>query len=261
MHDAAIGNRDDAIGHFGNDGVMGDDSSRGAEFCVDRGNGIEHQNASMDIESAGRFIAKKHGGIFGDGTSDGHTLLLATGKLSRKVVLPGREFHQCQGIARVHGVGGDICDERHVLARGEAGNEVVELEHETDMIASIAGEAGVVEFRKLLTAVEHGAAGGYVESAKDVEERAFAAARGAEQNDEFAGVEIEIDAAKRLNFDLAHMVDFGEFARRKDDLGTWGRGGKIGGRFGQGAHKRTVTAAFSIIAPRMLAWESKILSS
>ena len=54
--------------------------------------------------------------------------------------------------------------------------------------------------------------GRHVEAAEDVEERRFAAAGGAEQDDELAGEQVNIDAAQRLHLDFAHAIDFGEAA-------------------------------------------------
>ena len=54
------------------------------------------------------------------------------------------------------------------------------------------------------------AAGGHVETAQDVEQRRFAAAGRPEQHVQLAAVELEVDAAQRLNFHLADPIGLGE---------------------------------------------------
>ena len=124
-----------------------------------------------------------------------------------------------QRVGRVHRPGGDVGDQRHVLPGRQAGNQIVELKHEADVLAAVAGERGVVEFGELLPAVEHRAAGGHVEPAQDIEQRALAAAGRAQQHDELAGVQIEVDAAERVHVDFAHVIDLRQSAGGENDLG------------------------------------------
>ena len=53
---------------------------------------------------------------------------------------------------------------------------------------------------------------GRIESAEDVEQRRLAGARGPQQNDEFALIDIEVDVAKRMHCDLAHDIDLRQAA-------------------------------------------------
>ena len=69
-----------------------------------------------------------------------------------------------------------------------------------------------------LAAVENGAAGRHVEPAQDIEQRALAAARRAEQHDELAGVQIQVDAPQGVHVDLAHVVDLRQVAGGKNDV-------------------------------------------
>ena len=115
-----------------------------------------------------------------------------------------------------HRVVGDVGDQRDVLARGEARDEVVELEDEArrarggsavSSSSSGAREVVVAEATRPLV--------GDVETAEDVEQRGLAAAGGAEQHHELAGEEIEDDAAQRDHLDVAHTVDLREVRIRK----------------------------------------------
>ncbi len=50
------------------------------------------------------------------------------------------EADQSQRVVRQHRRLRDLGHQRDVLARGEARNQVVELKHEADMLAAIAGQ-------------------------------------------------------------------------------------------------------------------------
>ena len=64
---------------------------------------------------------------------------ICAGKWSRRSPRPTRSSTSSTGMR----FAGDLGDQRHVLARGEAGDEVVELEDEAHVVAAVAGELGV----------------------------------------------------------------------------------------------------------------------
>ena len=73
-------------------------------------------------------------GPLGDGPGDGHALLLAAGQLRREMVQARAEVDQFQrGFGR-HRVAGDLGNQPHVLPRGQARDQVVELEDEADAL-------------------------------------------------------------------------------------------------------------------------------
>src|SRR5690606_14148091 len=75
--------------------------------------------------------------------------------------------------------------------------------------APVFRQLAVAEAGDLLVAEEDLAFGDGVESAEDVDERRLAAARRADQHDEFAGLDLDVDAAQRLHLDLSGAVDLG----------------------------------------------------
>src|SRR5471032_2467567 len=77
VHDAAVREREDAVGHVGEDGVVRDDDGQRAELAVDVFDGLEHRDAGADIECAGGLVAQEHGRTLRDGPGNGHALLLA----------------------------------------------------------------------------------------------------------------------------------------------------------------------------------------
>ena len=142
--DAAVREANDAIGHAGDRGVVGDDDGRRAELAVDAFERLEDDDAGRDVERAGRLVAEQHVRPLGDGAGDRHALLLAARELRGKVVEPMVEADHPEGLLRRHRVLDDLGDERHVLARRQARDQVVELEHEADVRAAIFGQLRVV---------------------------------------------------------------------------------------------------------------------
>src|SRR5690606_25846274 len=118
-----------------------------------------------------------------------------------------------------------------VLAHREARDEVVELEHEADMLATIARELGFARLAQLAAGEAHRAARGHVEPPEDVEQRGLAAAGGAEQHDELAALDVEIHVAQRVHLDFAGHVGLGEAARLEDRSPGIARSGFGGHRF------------------------------
>gem|GEM_PF-6876721 len=101
----------------------------------------------------------------------------------------------------------------HRLARRQARDQVVELEHKADVVAAEQRQVALAGCGEVVVEVEDLAGGRRVEAAEDVEQRRLAAARGAEQHHQFARVQLEVDAAQRRHLDLAHPVDLGQAAR------------------------------------------------
>ena len=123
--------------------------------------------------------------------------------------------------ASAAGIGcvGDVGDELDVLARRQARNQVVELEDEADVLAAVLRERGVGRRREIEVLEAHPAGRRRVEAAEDVEQRGLAAARMAEQDEQLARDDVEIDAAQRRHLDLAHLVDLREAAHFEERPG------------------------------------------
>ena len=102
-------------------------------------------------------------------------------------------------LLRPHGIARDLGDQRHVLARGQARHQIVELEHEADMVAAVERQRAVVEAAELMVGEPDLAGGGAVEAADDVEEGRLARARRPEDDHELARRRLEIDAAQGVH--------------------------------------------------------------
>ena len=161
------------------------------------------------VEVAGGLVGKNQLRMIDERAGNGHALLLATGKLRRKMGDASGEAHAAEGFAGFGLVGHavKILREHDVFERGEIGHEMELLKDETDFVGAIAGERALVK-RGDVGAVHHGAAGaGAVEAAEDVDERGLAGAGGAHDGDPLAGVHGKRDLIERA--DSAEF--FGEF--------------------------------------------------
>src|SRR6266700_3056439 len=96
----AVGKEYHAIGNSLDRNIMGDDESCGAEPFVDFEQGINDANSRLGIQSAGRLIAQKDVGLFRNGARNCDALLLAAGKLGRKMMHPLFESDERQRFLR-----------------------------------------------------------------------------------------------------------------------------------------------------------------
>jgi hypothetical protein len=211
--DRAVAHDEHAVGHVGDDHVVRDQDGGGAGFPVDAFDRLEHEHAGRAVERAGRLVAQEQVRPLGDRARNRDALLLTARQLRREVVQALAEPYQPQRLLGRHRIGGELGDQRRVLERGEARDEVVELEYEADVLAPVARQAGVVEPRQLVVE-EPGLAGrSGVEAAEDVEQRGLAAARRPEQHDQPAGIELQVEAAQGVHLDVAGPVDLAQAAR------------------------------------------------
>src|SRR5207302_2185578 len=118
-----------------------------------------------------------------------------------------------------------------VLGRGEAGDQVEELEDETDVVAPVGGERTVVERVDVAAVDGHRARVGRLQAAQDVEQGALAAAARAHDGDELSGDDVERDAGEHLARGAADVVALaqpgGHQHRAGGRRGGAGRGGQL----------------------------------
>ena len=164
-------------------------------FALTRADRLEHEAAGLD--SRALRSARRRAAPPAAWRSRGRSRRAAARhpKLRRKVIQAVARDRPARS-ASSGGIGllGDLGDERDVLARGEAGDQVVELKHEADVLAAVARER---RLRRPLTgrgrARTDAPARRSVEAAEDVQQRRLAAARRPEQDDELALVDFQVD--------------------------------------------------------------------
>jgi hypothetical protein len=212
LDDASAAEPQHPVGHSGDRRIMRDDHGRGAELLIDARDGGQHDLAGIIIECSGRLVAQQNIRRFDDGSGDGDALLFAAGKLRRKMIEPLGQPDQGQRRARVERLIGDFVHQRDVFEYREARNQIVELEHEADMLAPVARQFRVVGINEIVVAPHRLTGCGRIEAAEDVQQRRFAGAGGPQQHDEFALIDVEVDVAQRMHRDFAHDIDLRQAA-------------------------------------------------
>jgi hypothetical protein len=114
--------------------------------------------------------------------------------------------------------GGDVVGELDIGLRGDSGKQVEALEDETNLGATQAGALRVGEAGEVLALNDERAGCGGGEAAEDVEEGGFAGAGGADDGDELAGVDGEVDVAQGFDLEFAGAVGFAEMLSGDDGL-------------------------------------------
>src|SRR5579864_1398548 len=132
------------------------------------------------------------------------------------------EPNQPQCVIRAHWMVGDLSHQHYILAGREAGDEVVELKHEADMLAAIARQFALVGADQRVVPEEGLSAGWCVQTPENVEKGGLTAARGAEQHDKLAFTDIEVNGAQCRHLDLSHPVNLRQPARDKNRTGRTG---------------------------------------
>src|SRR5690606_7588423 len=148
--------------------------------------------------------------------------------------------------------------------------QVVELEHEADVVAPVVGERRVRGSAQLGALVEERAGARNVEAADDVEQRRLAAARSAQQNQELTLLQGEVDSAQCVHVDFAHAINLTEPSGTRD-LVAWFHGRSVPGSTRSGERVYTlpknqrpisaitasVVARPDHIAPSVSGWEGE----
>jgi hypothetical protein len=97
--------------------------------------------------------------------------LLASGQLRGKMVEPMVEADHGERLLGRHRAFDDVGDERDVFARGQAGNEVVELKDEADVRAAVLGQFGLGGGGEIVILVNDLTRRRDIEPAEDVQQR------------------------------------------------------------------------------------------
>ena len=126
------------------------------------------------------------------------------------MIQPLAQAHQFQRLLGRHGLGSDVGHDGNIFARGEAGNEVIELKDKAHVVAAKAREAGVAGVGQVFAVVPHLPGAGHVQPAQNVQQGRFAAARRPQHDDKFARAQFQIDAAQGMHLDIAHAIHLGQ---------------------------------------------------
>ena len=165
------------------------------------------------VEISRRLVGQHHFGIVHQRARNRDPLLLAAGKLTRMMFFaPGksnRRQNRVRFVAQLR-VGQAMRAVKQwqldILARRSARQQIETLKNETEFVI-----ANICE----LIAIEHGNIGIIqnvttgsrpIETSKNIHERRFAGTARSHQRDEFAALDLERNAAHRVNIDIAGVI-------------------------------------------------------
>jgi hypothetical protein len=121
--------------------------------------------------------------------------------------------------------GGDVVGYFYVAHGRESGKKVEALEDEADLGAAHFGAFAVGEFGEVGAADKDRAGGRVGETAEDVEQGGFSGAGGADDGDELAWSDGEVDVAEGGNLEFAGSVGFAQVCGEDDGwdggVGVW----------------------------------------
>ena len=196
--------------------VVGDvDHRRAGHVLVQLGDLDAGRDAQRRVEVRERLVEQEDLRVAHDGAADRDALALAAGKRLRQAIEIGTELQDLGGgadalVDLLLAGAGELHAERHVVVDGHVRVERVGLEHHRD--AAARGRHVVHHLAVDL----HRAAGDVLQPGDQAEQRRLSAAGRADEDDELAGMDVEVDAlddmhgAKRLGDGVE--VDFGHLA-------------------------------------------------
>ncbi len=181
--------------------VVRDEDARDMQFVVQAAQPPSQLFADLGVESTERFIQEQHLGLDRQRTRQGDALSLAARELGRKAVSDPVQLHQLEQIghlladlrlARPFAARLDAQTEGHVLEHGHVAEQRVVLEHEAHVALTHVHVGGVFSAEQDVAAVR-----GF-QTRDDAQQRGLAAARRAQQGQEFAGVDVEVHVLQRM---------------------------------------------------------------
>ena len=166
-----------------------------AQFLVHLLEFYLHVLAHLAVEGGEGLVEQQHLGLVHQGARDGHPLLLAAGQGVHVAVFVVRHSHHLEHLAHaaVDLVGGNLLQleaEGDVVVHVQMGEEGVALEHGVQR-PLVGGHA-----RYVLAVQQDLAFVGLDEACYEAQRGGFAAARGAQQGDEFAFPYIKVDVVQ-----------------------------------------------------------------
>ena len=206
-HPAAV-DAYDPVRHGGQGAVVGDDDDGAALFAAGGLQQRQHLLAGFVVQRAGGFIAQQDLRVFGQCAGDGNALLLTARKLRREVVFAVRQTDLLQYGIGVQRVTADLGRKLNIFARSQVLHQIVKLEHKTDIVAAVGGQAFFVKAADSLAVQQNGALVTGIHAAQHIEHGGFARARGAQDHAELAFLNFKAHMVGRRDAGLAHLVIF-----------------------------------------------------
>ena len=124
--------------------------------------------AGLIIKRAGRFVAQQKPRPFGQRPRDCHALLLAAGKLRRKILHTLTKADLTQNFVCRDGIFTKLTRDLHVFQRCHVGKQIIKLEHKADLMPAVGRQLPTVKPRHILARQQHMAARQPVHASENV---------------------------------------------------------------------------------------------
>lgn len=146
--DLAVAHGDDAVGGFGDGGVVGDEDHGVFALMMDAAEEVHDLGGVLGVEVAGGFVGEEDGGFVGEAAGDGDALALTAGEFFGHVIeamAHADGFEEFCGAALAFGAGPGHFEHGHedVFEGGEGGEEEEGLEDEAEVFGAELAEFGV----------------------------------------------------------------------------------------------------------------------
>ena len=165
----------------------------------------------MAVQRAGGLIGEDHFPTVHQGAGDTDPLLLAAGQLRRLIVgalaqpQPQQQLMSARQARAPFTAG---IHRRHfdILRGGQMGQQMVALKDKAKVFPPQTGQRIAIQLRDIGSRHPIGAAGGFVEAAKDIHQRRFSRAGGAHDRHHLPGMDTEGDPLEDLNAAVAGRI-------------------------------------------------------
>ena len=178
------------------------DDEHGLAFFGKVEHNVEYFTDHFRIEGSGYFVEKQDFGMHAQGADDGHTLFLTTGKLSGIAV---GFVTESDTFEKLHGflfyfffftflyLDRCQCD---IVDHGQVREQLVALEYHTDLLTKLGdGRAAFFDF---FAVQGDGAALDLFQCIDAAKQGTLTAATGADDDDDFALMDIEVDVVENV---------------------------------------------------------------
>jgi len=187
---------------------------------------FEDAGGIVGVQVAGGFVGEKQAGAVHEGAGHGGALHFAAAHLVGESAGARGEADEVEHFGGAGaGVFGAFAAEEEgefdILDRGHGGEEVEELEDDAESFPAVGGEGGLVGGVEGQAVDENFAGVGTVESAEQVEQRAFAAAAGSGHGAESEGFDFQRHVAQGVHFAGGRGINAGDMAQAdhaKDEI-------------------------------------------
>src|SRR6266566_4810686 len=219
LENLAVPDVEDAIGDVRDPSVVGDNDDGLLEILVQSLEQVEDFLARLRVELSCGLVREKQGRIVRQGDRDGDPLLLAAAQLVRPMARTLGEADEIKEFLRpsLPGravFGGEAHRQLDVLLSGQRRDEVEELEDEARLSQSIPNEFSVAEVDEVGSVHLDPTRGRAVDPAQDIQEGRLAAPRRPSNRNEFAVIDVHVEAAQRDYFRFPRSIDFDQILRQ-----------------------------------------------